>query len=57
MSFGLLIKLLSSFLFLFIGLMARFSNNEGWSSVKKYWFYLVFGGVGMLLYNIYKYLL
>jgi len=54
MKFEMFIKLLSSFLFLSIGLMAKFSNNDGWSAVKKYWLFFVVIGVISLIYNIYK---
>jgi hypothetical protein len=37
MDFGIMIKFISSILFVVMGLMAKYSQNDGWSSVKKYW--------------------
>jgi len=57
MNFGIWIKVLTSILFVVMGLMAKYSHNDGWSSVKKYWIYLVVLGVISLVYNIFKYLM
>lgn len=54
MNLEIVIKLLSSFTLLLIGIMAKFSNNDGWSSVKKYWLlFIVFGAIS-LIFTLYK---
>lgn len=57
MNFDLLIKFLSSIGLLLIGIMAKFSVNDGWQPVKKYWLCFVILGFLSLMYMIYKYLL
>ena len=54
MGHEMFIQLLSSFLFLLIGLMAKFSNNDGWSGVKRYWLFFIVIGSITLIYNAYK---
>lgn len=34
--------------------MARFSQNDGWSAVKKYWSFLLVMGVISLSYDLYR---
>jgi hypothetical protein len=53
----LLIKFLSSVGLLLIGIMAKFSVNDGWKPVKKYWLFFVTMGLLSFTYMIYKYLL
>jgi ABC-type multidrug transport system permease subunit len=54
---GVLIKFIIPILFVVMGLMAKYSHNDGWSSVKKYWIYLVVFGAVSLVYNVFKYLM
>jgi hypothetical protein len=37
---------------IFMGIMAKFSHNDGWSSLKKYWLYFVIGGLLFLILKI-----
>lgn len=57
MDFQIFITLLSSILMVFLGLMLKFSVNDGWSSYKKYWLYFIIIGSVLLIYNAYKYLM
>ena len=54
MALPIIIKLLSSILILYIGVMARFSQNDGWSAIKKYWSFLLAMGVISLSYDLYR---
>jgi hypothetical protein len=55
MSIEILIELLISIFLIAAGLMAKYSHNDGWSSAKKYWIYLVVIGAMSLVLEIYKY--
>jgi len=46
---------LISFIFLCFGIMAKYSVNDGWSSLKKYWLHFIIIGTISLLFKIYKY--
>ncbi|PYF74342.1 hypothetical protein B0O44_104513 [Pedobacter nutrimenti] len=50
----LLIKLLSSLGLILIGIMGKFSVNDGWQSAKKYWIYFVLLGGLSLAFQMYK---
>lgn len=50
----ILIKIISSLLLILIGLMARFSINDGWSPAKKYWLLFIILGTSSLIYSAYK---
>ncbi|MGZ3763603.1 MAG: hypothetical protein ACXVB0_11910 [Mucilaginibacter sp.] len=51
------IKIILSILMIGMGLMAKYSHNDGWSSAKKYWVYLVVIGAISLMLDIWKYCL
>ncbi len=55
MNVEIFIKLLVSFFLIVAGLMAKYSHNDGWSSAKKYWIFLVVIGAISLVFDIYKY--
>lgn len=55
MDMTLFFKLLASLGLLIIGFMAKFSTDDGWQPVKKYWILFIIIGVISLLYSIYKY--
>jgi len=55
MDFGILIKFILSILMVGMGLMAKYSHNDGWSSAKKYWVYLVVIGAISLILDVWKY--
>jgi hypothetical protein len=55
MNIGVWLKFITSILFIVMGLTARYSYNDGWSAVKKYWVYIVVLGVISLVINICKY--
>jgi hypothetical protein len=55
---------LSPLIFVFIGIMLKFSHNDGWnkfshtdvwSTYKKYWLYFIIGGLLLLIFKICKY--
>ncbi len=50
-----IMRFLVPVMLLVLGLMTKFSNNDGWSSYKKYWIYFVVIGAISLIYAIYKY--
>jgi len=47
------LKLSIAVFFIVAGLMARYSVGDGWSSIKKYWKLLLFGGIISLMVNLY----
>jgi len=55
MNIGIWLKFIASISFIVMGLMARYSYNDGWSAVKKYWIYMVVFGAVSLVFNICKY--
>lgn len=55
MNFQNLLSWLGPIYLLFLGIMTRFSNNDGWSSSKKYWLYLIIMGLILLICNVYNY--
>ncbi|SUJ10996.1 Uncharacterised protein [Sphingobacterium spiritivorum] len=55
MELSYLLNLFISVFFIAVGLMARYSVHDGWSALKKYWFYFIVIGVISLLYDFYKY--
>jgi len=55
MDFQHIMRFLVPVMLLVLGLMTKFSNNDGWSSYKKYWIYFVVIGATSLIYAIYKY--
>jgi len=55
MNIEILIELLTSIFLIVAGLMARYSHNDGWSSAKKFWKYLVVVGAISLVVEICKY--
>jgi len=60
MDFYKLISLLSPSIFIFIGLIMKFSNNERqfglFLKYKKYWFYFILVGMFSFLIELYKFL-
>jgi hypothetical protein len=57
MNFEVFIKLFGSVFLIVAGIMAKYSHNDGWSTVKKYWVYLVILGVVSLIFDVIKYLI
>jgi len=55
MNTNTLLGFLAPLSLLFIGTMAKFSHNDGWSSLKKYWLYFVIGGLLFLILKICAY--
>ncbi len=55
MELSYLISMFISAFFIAAGLMVRYSVYDGWSALKKYWFYFIVIGVIRLLYDFYKY--
>ena len=60
MDFYQLISLLSPSIFIFIGLVMKFSNNGRqfglFLKYKKYWFFFILGGLFSFLMELYKFL-
>lgn len=50
-----LFAFLTPFILIGFGIMAKYSVNDGWSSLKKWWLYFVIGGVFSLALTIFKY--
>jgi hypothetical protein len=50
-----LLGFLTPILLLFLGIMLKFSHNDGWSSYKKYWLYFIIGGALLLILKVCKY--
>lgn len=57
MNSELLLSLLSTLVVLFIGIMAKFSVNDNWQPLRKYWIYFIIMGLLSLLHIVYKYCL
>jgi hypothetical protein len=55
MNFEIFFKILGSIALIVLGIMAKYSSNDGWSSSKKYWPYFIIVGLLSLALNIYKY--
>lgn len=39
---------------IFLGLMLKYSSQDGYSPLKKYWFFFVIAGAGSLLYKLFQ---
>jgi uncharacterized membrane protein len=52
MYFQQFMGLLVPIILLVLGLMTKFSNNDGWSSYKKNWLYLIITGTLLLIAEI-----
>ena len=57
MGIEIIIKFIIAITFIAFALMAKYSYNDGWGSVKKYWLHLLILGVILLIIDILKYLL
>jgi hypothetical protein len=55
MNINTLLGFLTPLILLFIGVMLKFSHNDGWSTYKKYWLYFIIGGLLLLILKICKY--
>ncbi len=55
MNFDDILGFLAPLMLIFLGIMIKYSYNDGWSSSKKYWPYLFFGGILLLILKICKY--
>jgi hypothetical protein len=55
MDINVLLGFLTPLILLFIGIMLKFSHNDGWNTYKKYWLYFVIGGLLLLILRISKY--
>jgi uncharacterized membrane protein len=51
-----IISFIAPIIAILIGIYVKNSNHEYDSFMKKKWFYLVIGGILMILYDLYKYL-
>ena len=47
--------LISPLILIFLGIMLKYSHNDGWSSHKSWWPYFLFGGILFLIIEIVKY--
>jgi hypothetical protein len=55
MDFNTLFAVLTPFILIFIGVMAKYSHNDGWSKLKHYWLYFIIVGSLLLILKIIKY--
>jgi len=46
---------LTPLILIFLGVMLKYSYNDGWSKYKKYWLYFIIGGLLLLILDLYKY--
>ena len=51
-----IIRLLIPLLLIVFGLVAKKSNKEQFTSVKKYWLFFVIGGAFMFVFRLFKYI-
>ncbi len=54
MDFQLLMKLFVPLLLIVIGLMSKYSSQDGWAANKKLWLFVIITGVISFFVNIYK---
>lgn len=57
MNFQVLMKLFVPILLIVIGLMSKYSSQDGWGTKNRLWLFLIISGLISLVYNIYKYLM
>jgi uncharacterized membrane protein YadS len=50
-------KFITPLILIFLGIMLKYSHNDGWSSHKKWWPYFIFGGILLFILNILAYYL
>ena len=46
---------LTPLILIFLGVMLKYSYNDGWSKYKKYWLYFIIGGLLLLILDLCKY--
>lgn len=51
-----ILKLLLPLVSIVMGFVIKNSNNQNYTSVKKYWLFFVVAGVLMFVFRLYKYL-
>jgi len=55
MDFNSIFAFLSPLILIFVGIMAKYSNNDGYSKLKNYWLYFVIVGSLLLILKVLKY--
>ncbi len=50
-----MIGYISACAFIGMGLKLRYSSQDGWGSLRRYWLYFVLFGFLSLFYKLYKY--
>jgi len=56
MDFREILRLILPLISIVMGFVIKNSNNQNYTSVKKYWLFFVIAGTFMFLFKLYKYL-
>ncbi|NGM67305.1 hypothetical protein [Sphingobacterium sp. SGR-19] len=51
-----MVSIITSIAVIALGLMAKYASQDGWLPLRKYWSYILIGGLIGLVIDIYRYL-
>ena len=57
MGLNMVFSFLVPIVLIVMGIMLKYSTNDGWQSYKRNWLYLIIIGLFLLAFRIYKYLM